>query len=420
MGDAEWPGLGFNPAKGDLHTVESLAYDVQSVGDELDSLRDLLRSIGKTDGVWEGEAAQNFSTKLGELPKYLKQGTESMGDCAKALKTWQTKLTDFQSRAKGLEADAVEARAKVKQTGEDNDRVNAKINTVIKNKTELTEAEAKQLGDESDAAVAAANAAVDALNKLIDEAEKLQASWKDRAGEAERAILKASENHPPDLHWWDQALDSLSSGWRDFKDWLVENADLLSTISSALAAAAIACQFIPVVGQVAGAVLGAGSVICAAGAMAGHWMGNARGNGTPAWKIGLDALGIIPGLGAAKGFTAGAKGLRAAGAGAGMMKMMTNPISTKIGVKVIGMFGKTVAPEAFTLGSKIAATGAGAVKLLTGGDSGGAENSASSAPAARTMPGVSTQPATGTMPTGGVRTMPYPATGDPFHAALAA
>lgn len=80
----------------------------------------------------------------------------------------------------------------------------------------------------------------------------------------------------------------------------MENVDLLSTISSALAAAAVAVNILPTGGQAAFAILGGASALFAAGAMAGHWIGNARGNGIPAWEIGLDTLGIIPGVGGVK------------------------------------------------------------------------------------------------------------------------
>ncbi|WP_431965558.1 hypothetical protein [Actinacidiphila sp. bgisy160] len=413
--DANWPGLGFNPAKGELHTVQSLAYDVKSVGDELDDLHRLLTDIGRTDGVWEGQAAQGFSRKLGELPRYLKQGTQSMHDCAKALNTWHTQLTDFQQRARALESDAVEARARVAAKTAANDRVNDRINQINLSGRLLTEAEAAQLREESSSAVSAANAAVDALDKIIDQAEKLQANWKDRAGEAERAILKASENHPPDLHWWDRALDGLTGAWRDFKDWLVENADLLSTISSALAAAALAMQFIPVIGQAAGAVLGTASVICAAGALAGHWMGNARGNGTPAWKIGLDALGVMPGVGAGvKGFLSFGKAAKAAAGTGRLARMMeggmeglNNPLSMKMANKVAGMFGKEINTVGTQLVMKTGSALHGAYKWATGGDEGRAPAAAPAAPATPTA-------------RADVSIQPYPATSRPFHSALAA
>ncbi|MFF8371495.1 putative T7SS-secreted protein [Streptomyces lydicus] len=332
--DSAWPGVGFNPAKGDLHAIQALASDVKSVGDELDELDHLLKSVGKSDGAWEGEAAQNFAKKLGELPKYLKQGSESMHDCAKALHGWHTHLQGFQDKAGKVEAEAASAR---KQAESDLDHFNdvyRKYQPYFGQPMEP--AQAKQMDNEMDAARDRADNSKDKLEELIREAERIHAQWKDRAGEAERAILKASENHPPDLHWWNRAVDGLKSAWRGFKDWLVEHADTLSTISAGLAAAALAVNVIPVVGQAASALLGGASAVCAAGAMAGHWMGMARGNGTPGWKIGLDALGVIPGVGGV--FKAAGAGFKEAGAAA--------KLTTKIGGAVKGLGDvKTIARE---------------------------------------------------------------------------
>ncbi|MFD7104464.1 WXG100 family type VII secretion target [Streptomyces celluloflavus] len=333
--DSAWPGVGFNPAKGDLHAIQALASDVKSVGDELDELDHLLKSVGKSDGAWEGEAAQNFAKKLGELPKYLRQGTESMHDCAKALSGWHTHLQGFQDKAGKIEAEAATARKQAEaDEGAYKDLYRGYQPYFGQS---MDAADAKRINDELGAASDKAKNSKEKLEDLIREAERIRSQWKDRAGEAERAILKASENHPPDLHWWNRAIDGLKSAWRGFKDWLVEHADLLSTISSGLAAAALACQIIPGVGTAVGTVLGGASAVFAAGAMAGHWMGNARGNGTPGWKIGLDALGIIPGFGGAikagKSGFAGAKALaKEAGSDVGL------------GEKLIGA-GKALNPK---------------------------------------------------------------------------
>ncbi|MEU5209469.1 putative T7SS-secreted protein [Streptomyces sp. NPDC020742] len=309
--DSGWPGVGFNPAKGDLHAIQALASDVKSVGDELDELDHLLKTVGKSDGAWEGEAAQKFAKKLGELPKYLRQGSESMHDCAKALRGWHTHLQGFQDKAEKIEAEAATAR---KQADSDRDHYNAVYRKCEPYFGQVMEPEkAKQLEKDLDSARDKADHSQDKLDDLVREAERIYAQWKDRAGEAERAILKASENHPPDIHWWNRAVDGLKSAWRGFKDWLVEHADTLSTISAGLAAAALAVNVIPVVGQAASALLGGASAVCAAGAMAGHWMGMARGNGTSGWKIVLDGLGVLPGVGGVfKAAGAGFKGVSSA------------------------------------------------------------------------------------------------------------
>ncbi|GGS68318.1 putative T7SS-secreted protein [Streptomyces griseoviridis] len=420
--DADWPGLTFNPAKGDLHTIQSLAYDVKTVGDELDELRQMLVTIGRTDGAWEGEAAQKFQQKVGELPKYLQQGHESMNACSQALKSWHSELETMQRQAKSLEAEAVEVRKQLEQRNDAVDQVNSKI--AQSRFRQLTQQEADALTEEADSASRAAQDAASHLERVIENGEALRKYWEEQAAKAEKAIREAAENRPPDISIWDKITDGLKGAWDGFKDFLIDNADLFSTISAALAAAAIIVNVVPIGGQVASAILGAGSVAFAGAAMAGHWMG-----GAPMWKVGLDALGVIPGVGgAAKGLFVGGKALLtggrvASGVTAGaktMIGQITNPMSTKAITWGLSKFGKQVDPALITVGVKGFSTGFGLGHLLGGGDGGGTGT-----------PPVSTQPAPVTpgspedrlldSSTPPVRTMPYPAaTGDKFHHTLAA
>ncbi|MFG2895384.1 putative T7SS-secreted protein [Streptomyces sp. NPDC048248] len=323
--DDAWPGLTFNPAKGDLHTVKSLAFDVKSVGDELDELHDLLKGVGKADGVWDGEAAEKFKAKLDKLPRYLQQGSESMRDCARALHSWESQLGSLQSRAKGLEADAVEARSRAEHSRKHynalRDRAEDQMGAVVdsSDKDVLSD---KALGD----AYEAAENAQSQLDDIIKKAEELRSRWDNEAGVAERAILKASENHPPDLHWWDYALDGLRAQWRGFKDWLADHADLLSNISAVLSILSLATMAIPPVG----AILGGLAIGASALALAGYGVKASRGGkvGVMDW-VGA-GLGVVPGVGAVKGLKAAGSAAKAAGAvakgekvvaaGAGMAK----------------------------------------------------------------------------------------------------
>lgn len=432
--DPNWPGLTFNPAKGDLHTIKSLEYDVRTVGEELDELRELLVGIGKTDGAWEGEAARKFQGKVGELPKYLQQGHESMTACSNALRSWHAQLEDMQRKARTLEDQAVEARGRLEQKNDAVDQVNGRI--AQSRFRQLTEGEAKALTEEAESASSAAKEAAAELERIIRDGEALRKNWEEQAEKAEKAIREASENRPPDISIWDKITGGLKGAWDGFKNFLIDNADLFSTISSALAAAAIVVNVIPVGGQVASAILGAGSVAFAGAAMAGHWMG-----GAPMWKVGLDALGVIPGFGAAKGFVTagkaaarapgmigmGSKAFRTAVAAREGMKQMTNPFSTKMINWGLGKFGKAVDPALITTGVKGFATGFGIGNLVSGGGGGTGSGSGggSGEPPVRTQPA----PVAPGSPedrllrnsTPPVRTMPYPAaTGDTFHHTLAA
>lgn len=309
LGDDAWPGLKFNPAKGDLDAIDNLASDVKAVSTELDQLDELLTSVGKKGGVWEGEAAERFSKKLGELPKYLKQGTDSMGDCAKALRSWHGQLSAFQRRAHNLESEAVTARREA-------DRLTNAYNTEndrLRALGPMPADEADRLTKKLNRQRAEVDQAQDKLEKLIREAEEIYGRWNDRAQEAEAAIIKASENHPPDLGLLSRISDGLKEVARDTGDWLAENADLLSTISSGLGAAALACQVIPGVGTAVGAVLGVAAGAFALGAMAGHAVQGMRGQKGGWAKMGLDALSVIP---AGKGAVALVKGVKQAEQGA--------------------------------------------------------------------------------------------------------
>jgi hypothetical protein len=61
---------------------------------------------------WQGSAAEAFHAKLKEdLPKYLKEGQESLQKAAHDLGGWETRLNDHRSRARSIEADAQSARS---------------------------------------------------------------------------------------------------------------------------------------------------------------------------------------------------------------------------------------------------------------------------------------------------------------------
>lgn len=113
MSDKNWPGLGFCPAPGDLPAIAKMYADVDAVARELEELRHALADLGSEGSAWQGEAARNFAGKLGELPKYLTQGHESMAACSRALKTWHTQLTGLLSTGRTMEAQAVELRSRL-------------------------------------------------------------------------------------------------------------------------------------------------------------------------------------------------------------------------------------------------------------------------------------------------------------------
>ncbi|MEU9607024.1 putative T7SS-secreted protein [Streptomyces sp. NPDC048057] len=291
--DASWPGLGFNPARGEVVAINKLATDLRAVGREFDELHELVTNVGKDHGFWQGEGADAFRKKLGQLPKYLQQGNDSMSAAGRALLSWHDTLESLQRQAGPLESRAVTARRDWENLA--GVASSARANATIPTGDPDTD---RQQIDRAKSANSEADAAKERLEALIRQGEELHQKWKEAAARAAHAVRKATDLAPESIGLWDRITDGLKNAMHDFTDWLVKHADTLSKISSGLALAAVAVQAIPVVGQVAGAVLGAGAVLCSAGAMVGHYAGMRRGNGSSWLDLGGDALGLLPGVGA--------------------------------------------------------------------------------------------------------------------------
>ncbi|MDH6576583.1 hypothetical protein [Kitasatospora sp. MAP5-34] len=319
---SDWPGIGFCPAPGDLGAIERLCGDVEAVARELDELRLSLADLGRAGGGWEGEAARAFAARLGELPEYLATGGRSMAACSSALRTWQTQLAGHRATGAALEAQAVELRARLKY---------------------------REPGPTSQG-----GPGQDELDEVIGRARRQLDRHREDAEAAARAIRAASGGHPPAPGLFDQLLGGLRAAWQGVSGWLVDHADLLSTLSAGLAMAALAVSWIPVAGQAAGGVLGGAAVLCGAAALVGHGLGKARGREVSWLEIGSDALGAAPGGGAALGFaTAGrAAGLgeRVAAAGREVLSMTAEPLSARgIAAALERLTGRLLDPKLITL-----------------------------------------------------------------------
>lgn len=104
----DYPALGFDPAPGATERVGALAADLGSVATELGAAQQALTSIGHSSGIWQGDAAEAFHDKLGELPEYLEKANRSLGDAARALDQWSADLSSMQRTAARYEAEATQ------------------------------------------------------------------------------------------------------------------------------------------------------------------------------------------------------------------------------------------------------------------------------------------------------------------------
>ena len=112
MSEREFPALGFDPAPGAPDSVESLTTQLDRAAKAMESAHRTISGIrsGGANGQWEGAAARGFADSVGELPGLLQDSMEALRGASTQLGRWHSRLTDYQSRAATLEAQAAAAK----------------------------------------------------------------------------------------------------------------------------------------------------------------------------------------------------------------------------------------------------------------------------------------------------------------------
>ncbi|MGW2780461.1 hypothetical protein ACWC3X_04290 [Streptomyces populi] len=293
----DYPHLGFDPVPGSTETVGGLRRKLRGCAKVLEETHGLVTRL--MDGsYWKGDAAVAFREQLdgGPLPLNLKNAAHSIRKAAGQLDRWEGELDDFQRRAKRLEREAEEAQAAVDRAkghaakaGADPD-LDGKGAGHDEARKELTRA--KTAVDDAEDALRGIRGKA---RELADEHERRAQL---RAGKIRDATKKLTPHEPG---WFDSALD-----------WVTENLpDILSTLGAVIGLVAL---FVVSGGVVAAALLLAASALSATSlsiritqdptVWASLKDGFTKGElDTDFWSnfvtVGGDALGALPGLGAA-------------------------------------------------------------------------------------------------------------------------
>jgi hypothetical protein len=297
MANPDYPHLGFHPVPGSTETVSALHRKLAKCAKVLEDTRELVGRLME-GSYWKGDAAVAFREQIdgGPLPLNLRNAARSLRKAAKQLSLWEGELDDFQRRAKRLEGEAKDARdvvaaARGRATTAGDDPALAKKGTAH---------------DDAKKALTRANTAVDEaeadLEKILSRARSLAAEHERqaqyRAGKIRDATRKLAP-HEPGV--FDSAMD-----------WLGEN---LPDILSGLAAVVGLVALFVLSGGTAAAVLLLAAAALSATALtlriAGKpevWAslkdGFTRGEcDSDFWSnfvtVAGDALGMVPGIGAA-------------------------------------------------------------------------------------------------------------------------
>lgn len=297
MPSADYPSIGFDPAPGNADTVVRLATELRQIAEKIRGAHDAMLRVGHSDGIWRGEAAENFRLQVGELPGYLDNAGSGLQQAAVALGDWASDLESLQQKAKQLEGEALVARQQLARAKSDPGLDEA--GRTYTDDAQLAAAQARL-----DAATDALNRAEQELQAIIDRAKRLLQQHIELANLTAEALNKACSNAPEEgfFEGLGRMLDSLVDGITDLAAdiWRVvqDNAHLIGNLSDVIADLS---TFIGVIalgldltgyGAVAGVPLGALSSALSAVAFAGHTTAYLAGDdSTSAQTIAWDAAG---------------------------------------------------------------------------------------------------------------------------------
>ncbi|MEO3840296.1 putative T7SS-secreted protein [Streptomyces sp. B22F1] len=301
MADKDYPALGFDPAPGDAHSTKYLARSIGRLAGELGTTAKELERLDQ--GVWKGKAANAFSDHVADkVTPDIKRAHTSFEKAATALRRWSEKMDRFQDEARALER---EARRKQEALGDAQRLLDAGKAAPFPGASDdekASDAQKKQ----QDKRDKAAEEAGDALDEVRRRAEELKDRYFTEAWSISRELDSAGDIAPDEPGLFDRIASGVSDVLGDTLDWVQDHADLIKAIGDVLSyvTAALAVLAIVTAPFGIGAAFATAALITGGLTLATHGIAKAAGADVSWTTIGLDVLGVLPGIGA---FSKGAK-----------------------------------------------------------------------------------------------------------------
>ncbi|MEV7002717.1 putative T7SS-secreted protein [Streptomyces sp. NPDC093982] len=321
MSSDSHPALGFDPAPGNPGNVDSLAARTKKAAAALDNAQNSIKRL--TGNVtWAGDAASAFSTKVGELPRYLKDSQEAMSTASSELTKWRAALADYQNTARTYESQAKEAKGQVGSAEKAKDTATSRYNQAASDpafrlsgqyftgpalqdaqaKIDAASARLQQADGDLSTASVRLDQAERELEEIVKKAERLLEEHQSQARGVAGQLRKATEN-APDPGFWERLGDQFQKLGHAIQEWCARHKDLLksigdwlSNISAVLGVLALLTLWCP---PLSGA-LALASAGFSAGALLAHGAAKIGGADIGLMDLAGDALGIVPGAGFAK------------------------------------------------------------------------------------------------------------------------
>ncbi|WP_432093753.1 putative T7SS-secreted protein [Streptomyces sp. bgisy100] len=295
----EWEVLGesSDPVPGDPYTVAALGKKLRATADSLKRQADEIKAVGSVE-AWKSKAADEFRGEAEEAEGKLRKAFKRYDVAAKAMGTEVKEGVETHPKEFASELDrAQKLAAKALKDAQEAD-------TEHKSSTKALDGQPKDTPDDDPDSKKLKGRQEAAETKLSDARKTLQDA-KDIRDAAEKAACEAIGAAISD--------DGLEDGtWDKFKDWVHDNADLISKIADIAGWVATICGtlsllvgWIPIIGQALAAVLGTIALLATMVSLVTHLMLALAGEGS--WfDVAMDVVGLAT-FGIGRGAMAGAK-----------------------------------------------------------------------------------------------------------------
>lgn len=260
------PNIGWDPTPGNVEDTRDLAKKLGGLASELGAaVRDLERI---DQGAWKGKAAVAFSDYIAEdVTPLIRKSHESFDKASRALHRWARELKDFQDETDRLEKKAgekLDARSEAKPNSKESGKASGDVDEVIGQVHDLEDRYAKAAG---------------AISKELD---------------------KAGDIAPDEPGFWDKLTKGVADAWDATGKWLQDHADmikligdLLSDLTAVLGLLAIVTLPFPPLA----AIFGTAALITSGLALGAHGLAKLGGADVSWVTMGMDAVGLMPGIG---------------------------------------------------------------------------------------------------------------------------
>jgi hypothetical protein len=325
-----YPNLGFNPVPGVPDDVSAMSAGLSQAVDSMQQSGSLLDQMRNSNsGVWQGAAGDAFREHFNsKLATDLTNAHTSLTNAVDVLKNWHNDLLGFKDVAGKLDQEAAEAKQAVQRA--DQELQQAQNNPDLKlvgqffNTQQDLQAAQSRI-DQAESAVRdagnAANQAHQELDAVMKRAQELASQHETAAKRYAQQLEQATKNLAPAKPGFFSSLwNDFTSGLKAVGSWVSSHLDVIHSVLSTISAVAglIALCTPPPIDVVAGAVAigaGVGALACdfanpkvrdaLGGLLTGHFTLQNLKNAS---SVGLDALSVIPGVGALGKAGLGAKG----------------------------------------------------------------------------------------------------------------